>query len=231
MHNDTIMQCTTGIEGIPIIGSLYANDLFVCILLACFFLIAAVLASNENVLSNILENFFKPREHTGTKTTSALYLRLSMYGVCFISTALFLTVYLVHQGSLDTTQGNRILPLLLAGIIIAYLLKLALFKAVNWVFFDKAHTLSWEQSYADWTLISGIIMYVIALIAVLLDFSAHTLSIWAIAYLVLIEICLFFKSFHIFCIKRYGSLQLIVYLCTLELIPLLLAGKVLVLYA
>lgn len=230
MHNDTIPQYTTGIEGIPIMEALYTNDLFLCILLACFFLITAVLASNENVLGSILENFFKPREHTGTKTTSAIYLRLGMYGICFISTALFLTVYFVYQGDLDTAQGNRLLPLLLVFIVIAYLLKLALFKVVNWVFFDKAHTLSWEQSYADWTLVSGIIMYVIALLTVLLDFSAHTLIIWAITYIVLIEICLFFKAFHIFCIKKYGSLQLIVYLCTLELMPLLLAGKALVLY-
>ena len=231
MHNDTIVQWpATGIEGIPITEALYANDLFVCTLLACFFLIAAVLASNENVLGNILENFFKPREHNGTKTTSSLYLRLGMYGVCFISTALLLTVYLVHQGSLDTVQGNLAFPLLLAVTIIAYLLKLSLFKAVNWVFFDKTHTLSWEQSYADWTLVSGIVMYVISLLAILLDFSAHTLTIWAIAYIILIEICLFFKAFHIFCIKKYGGLQLIAYLCTLELMPLLLAGKALVLY-
>ena len=230
MRNDTIIQWTAGIEGIPATGALYANDLFVCILLAGFFLIAAMLASNENILDNILGNFFSPREHTGTKTTSALYLRLGMYGVCFMSTALFLTAYLVRQSSLDVGQENYMLPLLLGLTTAGYLLKLGLFKVVNWVFFDKAQTLAWKQSYADWTILSGSIMYVISLLAVLLDFSAHTLTIFAVAYVILIEICLFFKAFHIFYIKKYGVLQLIVYLCTLELIPLLLAGKVLVLY-
>ena len=41
---------------------------------------------------------------------------------------------------------------------------------------------------------------------------------------------LFFKAFHIFLAKKYGGLQLFVYLCTLELIPLLLVGKALVQY-
>lgn len=227
MHNDTIIQWTTGIEGIPAAEALYTNNLFVCILLAGFFLIAAMLASNENILGS----FFSPREHTGTKTTGALYLRLGMYGVCFMSAALFLTAYLVRQGCIDPTQENRMLPLALGITTTGYLLKLGLFKVVNWVFFDKAHTHAWEQSYADWTLLSGSIMYAVALLVVLLDFSAHTITILAVVYIVLMEICLFFKAFHIFYIKKYGILRLIVYLCTLELMPLLLAAKALVLYA
>ena len=229
--NDTITQWTAGIEGIPAAEALYTNDLFVCILLAGFLLVSAMLASNENILSNILGNFFSPREHTGTKTTSALYLKLGMYGVCFMSTALFLTAYLVRQNNMDIAQGNHMLPLLLGVTTVGYLLKLGLFKMVNWVFFDKAQTLAWEQSYADWTILSGCIMYAISLLAVLLDFSPHILIILAIAYAISMEICLFFKAFHIFYIKKYGILQLIVYLCTLELMPLLLAGKALVLYA
>ena len=231
MHNDTTIQWTAGIEGIPTTGALYTNDLFVCILLAGFFLIAAVLASSENILGNILSNFFLPREHTGTKTTNANYQRLGMYGVCFISVALFLTIYLVRQGSIGMTQGYIALPLLMAAMIVAYLIKLGLFKMVNWVFFDKAHIAAWKQSYGDWTIISGAIMYVITVLSILLDFSTHILTFLAVSYVFLIEIGLFFKAFHIFYAKKYGSLRLIVYLCTLELMPLLLAGKALVLYA
>ena len=101
---------------------------------------------------------------------------------------------------------------------------------VNWVFFDKAHIAAWEQSYGDWTIISGAIMYVITVLSVLLDFPTHILTILAVSYVFLIEIGLFFKAFHIFYAKKYGVLLLIVYLCTLELMPLLLAGKALVLY-
>ena len=184
------------------------------------------------MLEDILSDFFLPREYAkeGTKTTHALYTRLGMFSVSFMSTALFFAIYVIRRGAFEMEQGCRLALLFFALLIVIYILKQGLYRMVNWVFFDKAQIVSWRWSYSNWIILSGVFMFVISLSSVFFDLSARALSILLLLYIVLIEICLFFKAFHIFYAKKYGVLLLIVYLCTLELMPLLLAGKALVLY-
>lgn len=232
MYEETLTQCTERIPGIPVMEPLYVNDCFVGVLLVSFFVLSVVLSCGWKMLEGILSDFFLPREYTkeGTKTTHALYMRLGMYSVSFMTTALFFAVYVIRHGALEMAQGFRLTLLFLALLVAVYVLKQGLYRAVNWVFFDKVQALAWRWSYSNWVILSGILMFVISLSSVFFDLSAHALDILLVLYIVLIEICLFFKAFHIFYAKKYGVLLLIVYLCTLELMPLLLAGKALVLY-
>ena len=232
MHQDTLTQWTERIQGIPGIEPLYANDCFVSVLLVCFFVIAAILSSGENILSTTIDSFFRPHEEAkeGVRTTSAQYQRIGMMGVSFLTTALFMTVLLIRRGSLPEAPESHMLPILFGGAIVGYLLKQGLFGAVNWVFFDHSQTVAWRQSYASWMILSGVPMFVLSMMSVFFELSQRGLTILLVLYIIAMEICLFFKAFHIFYVKRYGSLLLIVYLCTLELMPLLLAGKALVLY-
>ncbi len=232
MHQDTLTQWTERIQGIPGIEPLYANDCFVSVLLVCFFVIAAILSSGENILSTTLDGFFRPHEEAkeGVRTTSAQYQRIGMLGVSFLTTALFMTVLLLRRGGLAEIPGSHILLIMFGGAIVSYLLKQGLFGAVNWVFFDRSQSVAWRQSYAGWMILSGVPMFILSMLSVFFELSQRGLTILLVLYIITMEICLFFKAFHIFYAKKYGSLLLIVYLCALELIPLLLAGKALVLY-
>lgn len=228
MQTDTIAPWTERIQGIPTAEPFYANDLFVCILLGGFFILATTLASNGDILREVVKKFFLP--HESTKTTNTLRLRIGLYVIGFISASLLFTTLLIRRGAIDTTQSMPTLPLVLVAILVVYLLKLGVFKVVNWVFFDKPHNMAWQQSYIDWSILSGGIMYVTCLLAIFFNLSAHALSISLVFFTFLTETLLFFKAFHIFYIKRYGVLKLFVYLCTLELMPLLVVGKALVLF-
>ena len=232
MYEETLTQWTERIQGIPIVEPLYANDSFVCMLLACFFILSAALSSGGKMLEDILSDFFLPREYAkeGTKTTHALYMRLGMFSISFMATALFFAVYVIRSGAFEMTQGFRLTLLFFVLLVAVYALKQGLYRAVNWVFFDKMQAVAWRWSYSNWVILSGVLMFLISLSSVFFDLSAHALSILLVSYVILVEICLFFKAFHIFYAKKYGVLLLIVYLCTLELMPLLLAGKALVLY-
>ena len=211
---------------------LYANDCFVSVLLICFFVIAAILSSGENILSTTIQNFFHPHEDTneGVRTTSAQYQRIGMLGISLMSTALVMTVFLMRRRHLACVPADYFLPLPFGVSIGVDLLKIGVFNAINWVFFDHSQMVSWRQSYTNCIMLSGIPMFVLAIVSVFLELSQRGLTILLLLCIITLEICLFFKAFHIFCAKKYGVLLLIVYLCTLELMPLLLAGKALVLY-
>lgn len=232
MHEETLTQWTERIQGIPVMEPLYSNDCFVSVLLVCFFVIAAIMASGENILSTTFNGFLHPHEEgkEGVRTVSAQYQRIGLLGISFLSMALFMTAYIMRRGSLAEMSGNILLPISFGACIVIYLLKLGVFSAVNWVFFDSSQSVAWRQSYTNCMLLSGLPAFVLSALSVFLELSQTGQTILLLLYIVFVEICLFFKAFHIFYAKRYGILLLIVYLCTLELMPLLLAGKALVLY-
>jgi hypothetical protein len=227
MNETTMTQWTEPVQGIQAQQPLYADNCFVGLLLIGFFVIAMVLSDRKNYLSNLLGRFFLARKNTGegVKTVGGFYMKMGMFGNAFMTSALFMTVYVTRLVGMPVQYG--LLLAFFVGVSLVYLIKQGVYRAVNWVFFDKAHITAWQRSYADWVLLSGLLMYLICVMVIFFDLCSRGMAILLVIYLVISEICLFFSAFRIFLVKKYGGLHLFIYLCTLEIIPLLLAGKLL----
>lgn len=232
MCGEETIQWSERIQGIPAGQPLYADDCFVGILLTGLFLLVVALADKGNLLGNMLSGFFLPRKQAdeGVKTTSSLYIQMGLFVNAFMATALFLTVYIMRRDTYGVGDTYRMLGVLFVAAIMAFLLKLGVYRMVNWVFSDKSQALLWQHSYTHWVIISGISMYGISVAVVFFDLCSTAMTILMVVHLVVSEICLFVRAFHIFLSKKYGVLQLFVYLCTLEIVPLLVAGKALTQY-
>lgn len=219
------------VQGIPVETFLYNDDSLIVILLACFFVLSSVLSDGDNFLGSILKSFFIPRadSHQISRRLRSVYMRIGMIFVSFISLALLLSVYTSRMTGVVLPDMKMIL-FSLALLIGLYVVKQVLFWLVNWTFWGNQHAVLWHDSYSNWIVLLGIPLYLCALLSVFMDWSIDAI-VWVSAIsLVLAEFALFFRAFHIFFGKRYGVLQLFVYLCTLELMPLLFLGKALVLY-
>ena len=228
--NTIDIQTAERIQGVPNDIPLYADNSLVMILLASFFVLSAVLADKDGFISDILKGFFLPRESSENlpNTMRRLYMRIGMLLVSFISGALLLSVY-VSQMTEVTLPNSKLIGLFFISLIALYTIKQGLFWIVNWIFFDRQQTLLWHSCYSNWAALSGIPLYICTLFAVFGDWNANFIAWTVLTVLFLVEIGLFFRAFHIFLAKRYGSLQLFVYLCTLEVMPLLFIGKALIL--
>ena len=222
---------TEQMQAIPVSLPHYTNDLMTCGILLCAFLLASVFSDRKRYFGRLLKTFFLPRENAveGIRTTNIIYQRIFMYTVGLISTTLLLTLYTSDKLT-DTIAHGMLWLVACISIILFYLLRRVLFAITNRIFFDPATTKVWEQSYACWTLLSSLPLYLLAVAALFLNLSAQTVILLLAICLVLLEICLLYKAFYIFSAKKYGILQIFVYLCTLELMPLLVAGKALVLF-
>ena len=209
----------------------YADNLWLCGLLACTFILSVVLSERKGYLVGLLREFFLPREGAikSVRTTSVVYLRAGMYVVSLASVAMLLAMY-VSAESLVSMGGGMLWLLSAVVVVLFYFLRILLFFATNRIFFDSSTTIAWEQSYACWTILSGVPFYLLTLLVVFFDLSSSAILVFSITTLILLEICLLYKAFHIFSAKKYGILQIFVYLCTLELMPLLVAGRALVLF-
>ena len=231
MVETQVLEWAGRVHGIPVDASLYNDDCLIVILLACFLVLSAVLADDEDFLGDRLKSFFIPRAgtHKISYRLRSVYMRVGMLAVSFISLALLLSVYISRVTDVVVPNLKMIFlsMLLLIGL---YVVKQAVFWLVNWTFFGSQHAVLWHSSYSNWLVLLGIPFYLCALLSVFMDWSANVVVGIVVILFVLAESALFFRAFHIFFGKKYGVLQLFVYLCTLELMPLLFIGKALVLY-
>ena len=219
------------VQGIVASRPHYADDLWMVGLLVSTFVLATVLSDRKRYFAHLLREFFLPRERAveGTRTTSVVYMRAGLYLVALSSLSLLFAVCASNLS--EVTQGHAALWLWAGGGVAAfYLLKLLLFAATNRIFFDYSTTATWEQSYAGWTILAAIPLYLLCVVSLFFNLSSHAILLLLGIVGGLLEICLFYKAFHIFSAKKHGILQIFVYLCTLELIPLLVAVKALVLF-
>ena len=229
--NTTDTLLSEVVEAIPALQPHYADNFWVCSILLCTFILAAIFSDRKYYLSQLFRDFFRPREQAieGTRTTNIVYMRMGLYFVGLSSIALLLSIYASEP---QTTTGESFNSCLVTGgaVLLFYLLRLLLFSATNRIFFDRSTTTVWEQSYANWTILSAIPLYILCVVSVFFNLSSHVILPLLVVGAILLEICLLYRAFHIFSSKRYGILQIFIYLCALELMPLLVAGKALVLF-
>ena len=98
---------------------------------------------------------------------------------------------------------------------------------VNWIFFRSEKIFTWQRSYTFLMSAESVIFLIFALVVVYLPVPVNIVRIIALIIVVFFEIVLLFKTNQIFFPKMYGALHLIVYFCTLELMPLLVFLQIL----
>ena len=227
-----VMTLGERVQGIPEYAPLYTDDFLVGILLGAFFILSAVLSDKDGFLGEILKGFFLPREKSskeGFNTVRGVYMRIGALVVSFLSVAILISIYLLRLVDIRMSIGGLVL-LSFCTVSALYFVKQTLFWVINWTFFDVRRAGLWRYCYANWLMLSGVIAYPCAILMVFMDCSASIVATALLVWIILSEICLLFKAFHIFLTKKYGVLQLFIYLCTLELIPILFIGKALVRY-
>ena len=108
-----------------------------------------------------------------------------------------------------------------------FLLKMLFYGGVNWVFFDKKKNEQWNRSQLFIFSIEGVALFPLVMLQVYFDLSMKSAVIYAVIVIILVKILSFYKCYDIF-FRRLGVfLQIILYYCALEIIPMLSLGAVL----
>ena len=98
---------------------------------------------------------------------------------------------------------------------------------VNWIFFRDEKIFTWKRVYTFLYAMEAILFLVVGLAVAFLPVSLDEVLLMAFIPVVFVKILQLFKTYQIFFPKLYGCLHLIVYFCTLEVMPLLVLQQVL----
>ena len=111
--------------------------------------------------------------------------------------------------------------------IVYFLAKRMMSSFVDWVFFRREKIFTMQRARTFLYAAESMLFLVFAVVVMYLPISHDKVLLSALCLVFLAKAVLLFKTFQIFFPKMYGTLYLIVYFCTLEIMPLLVMPRVL----
>lgn len=197
--------------------------------LAVVFLLMVTYGGGRKYFSNLFHNMFSVRrrenlfEDRTVNETKILIVLFANTGV-FISILLYQAFSFIYpeQVSADGPVFLTILALL-AGVALFYLMQIGLYYLLGYVFAIKIETKLWLDGFKASQSLLGIILSPVAFIALLLPGATYAmLVVAAVAYLAarLVFVC---KGFRIFFNSLSSLHYFILYLCGVEIVPVVLS--------
>lgn len=222
-----------GVAGDPVPYSVGGDNLVTAFLLACFIFTTIALSKLRDLIGRQTKNFFRVQHGVTTEMTETSEELWAQY-LLVVQTSLFfaLVYFLLTRTYLSDTfviEQHQIIGLYALAILAYFLLKALLYSMVDMVFFDAKKIGQWMKSYLFLTSSEGVLLFPVVLLLSFFDLSMVGTLIYVGIVAILVKLLSFSRTYIIFFRNKAFSLQFFLYLCALEIVPLLFLGGVLVL--
>ena len=221
-----------GIAGDPVPYTVRNDNAITCMLIFCFVMALVSFAhSRQYILRQLKDFFYIPRSSKSSDEDPSnrfqLFLSLQTCLLLAITYYFYITHYVTDTFVLDTPY--EIIGIFF-GVFIAYFIaKNSVYSIVNSVFFSSKKNRHWIWTLTFITALEGIALFPAVMLQVYFNLPMQNVVYYFIFILVLTKILTFYKCWVIFFRQISVYLQIILYLCALEIIPLLSLVGILVL--
>ena len=199
----------------PLVGSL---------LIGGFLLIVLLLSHSRNFLSKQLHSFFytaKARTTQIAEQPHEIWYQCALSLVTLVFCAIALYCGLIHGlPAASYTQPHTILGVSMAMAGAWFLSRTLLYGLVNWVFFTHKKILHWNRAVLLLSGGFGMALLPVLLLHIFGQLTWQASLIYMAVLFILVEILFIYKSFVTFFNRASDFLQIILYFCALEMMPL-----------
>ena len=214
-----------GVAGDPVPYSIARDNVITLLLLGCFVLALIAYAKSKGFILRQAKDFFRPPHNeklTSISETSG-ELRFQLFLVLQSSLLMALIFFFYVQRNItDTFIIDQYQAIgVFAAIITAYaMLKAVAYSVTGWVFFDRRRNDLWMKSFLFLLAMEGVCIFPIVMLRAYFDMPVHTTLLSTAIVLGIFKLLSLYKSYLIFFRNGGHSLQIFLYICTLEIIPL-----------
>ena len=215
-----------GIEGNAILQNLHGDDVITTLLLCSFILAVIAFSKTTGFMLWQLRNFFYlPHEGRSEVKETTSEVRSLCYLILLSSTVISLLYYFhtmqIEGESFLLDSPYQLLAVFLVCVLVFFCLKYVLYLWVNSVFFGGKRNVHWMRSYIFLFILEGILMSPLLFAQLYFDLSIKTTEIYFIIVLIIVKILTFYRYYLIFFRQNVVGVQIILYLCALEIVPLI----------
>jgi hypothetical protein len=222
-----VIRLTRGFIGTPH-PSVPATESWVFIaILALFFLLVYAVSGSGSLIPETAKNFFQVKERSSifskaTVNDFKIRLFIIFFSIGVISLFVF---YQLH----NPESPFRFLQfcIVLAITFLFFGLKVLIFDLLGYVFFDTSSLKMGKEAYFNIVSFLGVTLFPLLIIQIYIPYNLNNIiEITCLIVCILGFILIIFKLFQIFFHKIVASFYILLYLCTLEILPLIVIYKV-----
>ena len=215
-----------GVAGDPVPYNIHNDSIITSILLGFFILMVIAYANTHEFVTRQLKKFFYvPSEGTMEITETGTELRIQLFMVLLSSVLLSLLYYfyVIHfVGDTFILNSQYLLIAIYLVMMVSYFMaKWWLYTLVNTVFFGSKKNRHWLKTILFISSMEGAVFLPAVLLQAYFDVTEKNVVIYFIIVLIFVRILTFFKCYVAFFRRNVVKLQIILYFCALEMVPLL----------
>ncbi len=222
----SIKKMYPGLEGKPIHQGIQTEVWFTPLLFLLFWGYGLVFFRKRKLLIQDMKEFFSSSSKNDVFKKDAFTdnyrtrIVLTCTGIVNISLFAFFAVSQFHR---EVENHILVFTLLLAATTVYVWFKIAIIKLMSYVFFDKKCSFIWRKAFYSLTRFTGILLIPVVLLLAFSSVPWKTEVVYAGLFL-----CSCLLIFYIFKITAFffqdvfSLFYLILYLCTLEILPVLI---------
>ena len=215
-----------GVAGDPVPYSIHNDSVITSILLAFFILVVIAIANiHEFIVRQFKSFFYISHEGTSEMAETGTELRIQVFMVFLSSLLLSLLFYFytIHYiGDTFVLESQYyLIAVYLVLMIVYFTAKVILYSVVNSVFFDSKRKQHWFKTLLFISSMEGLILFPAVLLQTYFDMSEKNVILYFTIVLFFVKILTFFKCYVVFFRRNVVKLQIILYFCALEMVPLI----------
>lgn len=221
-------EAPVGLSGKEMPVSASTDSWVITLMILTFALVAASYKRGEKYLYRIFKAIFKLKERNSLfddTTINETQLRIALLFLTFVTEGLAL-YYGLLQPAIKSAES--IFPAVLLCITIcgtSYLLQRGIYALLGNIFSDNAKTKKFNECFISVNLVIGLFLSPIILLMMFIP-EIEYIGLWTSVFLyILARLTIAYKGVRIFSPGAFGLLYIILYLCALEIVPLLWVEK------
>ena len=214
-----------GVAGDPVPETLSNDSLISGLLILCFLLMTLAFSRISGFFGRQIKDFFylQKGEHSVEETGDEINFQIIFSIItCFTCSLLY---YLYVLTMVDNTFVFSTEHLLLGVIFLVmaayFLLKFLLYTIVNNIMFDGSRNKKFLTTLIFLISMEGVLLFPVLLLCTYFQFPIHNAAIYTFLVVFFFKILIFYKTYVIFFAQKALYVQIFLYFCALEMVPLL----------
>lgn len=214
-----------GVAGDPVPYRVRDDDMITSLLLLCLIMMIVALSNSRRfIVRQVKDILYVSHTEASALTETASEVRSQVFLV--LQTCLLFSVfqYFYTNHYIGDTfvlpSQYHLIAIYFAMFTGYFVAKVLLYTIVNTTFFGARRNMRWLKSFLFISSSEAVLLLPVVLLQVYFDLEIHSVVLYFITVLVLVKILTFYKCYFIF-FRRIGAfLQIILYFCALEAVPI-----------
>ena len=213
-----------GDAGEPIPYTIAGDNLITSLLLFCLVMtLIALRQSYKFFIQQARRFFYVPRANTSEISETGREFHFQMFFVLQASLLFSILFFLLTRGSDHATyilDYYQVIGVYTMVFLAYFLLKNVFYGIVDLTFFDGKKNKQWQHALLLLVSLESVLLLPLILLVSFFDLTAETGVIYMVTLLFLIKMLTLYKTYSIFFRQSGVFLQIILYFCALEIVPL-----------